>query len=250
MSSGRKAQLERAYKTVTEEIKQVCLRQGRSIPNLVAVSKYKPAEDIRTLYDLGQRHFGENYVQELQEKAKQLPADICWHFIGHLQSGKAKIVREIPNLTVVETVDSESKATKLSNQRGKDLPKLDVYIQVNTSGEAQKSGVLGYEAVAKLAQHILSACNHLNLLGLMTIGSFEQSASDGANKDFASLNAYRAEVEQALNLPEGSLGLSMGMSHDFIEAIRQGSTNVRVGSHLFGGRLTKEEIKANSKISS
>lgn len=246
MSATRKSQLELAYRAVTEEIKQACAKYGRTLPNLVAVSKYKPAEDIRTLYDLGHRHFGENYVQELQEKAKQLPDDIRWHFIGHLQSGKAKIVREIPNLTVVETLDSDSKATKLNNQRGEELPALDVYIQVNTSGESQKSGVLGIEAVQKLAQHVISNCKHLHLVGLMTIGSFDQSTTEGENKDFSVLNEYRSKLENYLGWPTGSLGLSMGMSHDYLQAIGQGSTNVRVGSNIFGARKTKEEIKGQS----
>lgn len=220
------------------------------VPNVVAVSKYKPAEDIRVLYDLGHRDFGENYVQELQQKASQLPKDIKWHFIGNLQSNKAKIAREIPNLAFVETLDSMSKATKLDNQRGQlstSWP-LGVYIQVNTSEEAQKSGIFASEfnEIESLAKHVIEKCPNLKLAGLMTIGSYDQSHGDVENQDFRELSEIREKLATALGVPTQSLGLSMGMSADYIQAIKQGSTNVRIGSNIFGGRASKEEVRSSA----
>lgn len=244
---SRKAQLEQAYRAVCEEIRRASEAAGRATPNLVAVSKYKPAEDIQILYDLGHRHFGENYVQELSEKAAQLPRDIAWHFIGNLQSNKAKLAREIPNLSAIETLDGVSKATKLNSQRAQlpDAAPVSVFIQVNTSDEPQKAGIHAdaYDDLVALGKHVVTACPHLKLVGLMTIGSLEQSKhADGENADFTRLAALRERLQPELGVP---LGLSMGMSSDYIQAIKQGSTNVRVGSSIFGGRLAKEDVKKN-----
>lgn len=244
LQMSRAAQLEAAYKAVVEEIATFCKTNQLSTPNLVAVSKYKPKEDILTLYQLGHRHFGENYVQELTDKAKELPDDIQWHFIGSLQSNKCKIAGQINNLAVIETLDSESKATKLSNHRGS-LPPIKVYIQVNTSEEDQKSGLADFPSIESLAKHVITNCPSLTLAGLMTIGSFNQSKSEGENSDFKKLVQIRDQLAASLQVPDSSLGLSMGMSSDFLEAIRQGSTNVRVGTNIFGGRETKEQIKAS-----
>ena len=197
---------------------------------LVAVSKLKPASDIQALYDIGLRHFGESYVKELVEKASILPKDIQWHFIGALQSNKIKMISQIPNLFTIETLDSEKKATILNNCITK---KLNVFIQVNTSGEESKNGVEPQDAL-KLAEFITKDCPNLNLYGLMTIGSRQQSLSNGMNPDFEILKDCKGKIEQSLNL--NGLELSMGMSADFEQAIAQGSTNVRVGSTIFGER--------------
>jgi PLP dependent protein len=172
--------------------------------SLVAVSKFKSAADIKTCYDSGQRVFGENYFQEMLEKAKELPSDISWHFIGHLQSSKAnKLVREVPNLAAVETVDSVKLAEKLNSAcelAGRTVP-LGVFIQVKTSDEDSKSGVsstLAYSSsgsdgeenepassstspnsagdggkteLEHLVDFICCSCPNLRLAGLMTIGA-------------------------------------------------------------------------------
>ncbi|ODQ64215.1 alanine racemase [Nadsonia fulvescens var. elongata DSM 6958] len=200
---------------------------------LVAVSKFKQASDIQTLYDQGQRHFGENYMQELTEKANLLPKDICWHFIGGLQSNKCKDLAAIENIWAVETIDSEKKAKKLDVARaGKS--KINVFIQVNTSGEDQKSGLNPGAETVKLAKFIELECPNLTLAGLMTIGSLKNSASNEENQDFKKLTEAKSLVESELGLSE--LELSIGMSSDYKEAIRQGSTNIRVGSYIFGAR--------------
>jgi len=213
-------------------------RAGRPAPRLVAVSKTKPVEAVRAAFDAGQRDFGENYVQELLEKAPALPSDIRWRFIGHLQSNKAKaLCAGVPNLAAVETVDSAKLATLLdaawaplcAAQGGR---RLDVYVQVNTSGEETKHGVEPGEAVP-LARHVAATCRHLRLAGLMTIGQPDYSSRP---ENFTALAACRAAVAADLGVPPADLELSMGMSGDFEQAVEMGSSNVRVGSALFGAR--------------
>lgn len=201
---------------------------------LVCVSKLKPASDVQVLYDAGYRHFGENYVQELTEKSQILPKDICWHFIGGLQSSKVNaLAKHIDNLWSIETIDTEKKARKLNNSReGASKDVINIFIQVNTSDEEQKSGISPDECEA-LAKFIHQECPKLNLIGLMTIGSISESKSDGINHDFARLVELKSKLEASLGM---KLELSMGMSSDYEEAIRQGSTEVRVGSTIFGAR--------------
>lgn len=229
-------------------------------PTLVLVSKLKPPSDLMAAYEnlaQDERHFGENYVQELVDKAKLLPSDIKWHFIGGLQSNKCKTLASIPNLYAVETLDSVKKADLFEKALAADADtsrKLNVYIQVNTSGEDAKSGLAplssskaqseGPDTLLGLAKHILEKCAHLHLQGLMTIGAIQSSyqAKEGEeNPDFTCLRECRDLLSQALGGKE--LQLSMGMSNDFAAAIKAGSDSVRVGSRLFGERPSKEEAK-------
>jgi len=209
---------------------------------LVAVSKTKPVEQLREVYDCGHKIFGENYVQEILEKAPQLPKDIEWHFVGHIQSNKAKaLVQGVPNLSVVETVDSKKLADKLNvaveqNKALREERLLDVMVQVNTSGEESKYGVTPGENVVDLAKHIRDNCKQLKLIGLMTIGMPDYTSRP---ENFECLREERKRVCDALGLGEDyerALELSMGMSGDFENAIAMGSTNVRVGSTIFGAR--------------
>ncbi|KAJ3237339.1 hypothetical protein HDU78_004123 [Chytriomyces hyalinus] len=203
---------------------------------LVAVSKTKPVEDLMVAYNEGQRHFGEN-VQELVDKAAQMPSDIQWHFIGTLQSNKCKLVAVIPNLFAVETVDGIKKADTLHKalvQAQRATP-LNVFVQLNTSGEESKGGILPTETL-QVATHILEKCPTLKLAGLMTIGSPGRDATIGPNPDFKCLSDCRDLIKAAHGI---DLELSMGMSDDFEHAIEMGSTNVRVGSVIFGARAQK-----------
>ncbi|KAG0352540.1 hypothetical protein BG005_008023 [Podila minutissima] len=191
----------------------------RSITNaqkaqLVAVSKYKPASDILAAYEkAGHRHFGENY----------LPSDIKWHFIGTLQSNKCKTV-----------ADSAKKASTLDKACAASRSEpLRIFLQVNTSAEETKSGMLPSEAL-DVARHVVSSCAHLKLAGLMTIGSPNPDLENGENPDFKTLNECRAIIQETLKIDD--LELSMGMSDDFPQALLQGSTNIRVGSTVFGSR--------------
>tara|TARA_B110001452_G_scaffold120261_1_gene99814 strand:+ start:668 stop:1495 length:828 start_codon:yes stop_codon:yes gene_type:complete len=209
-----------------------------STPRLVAVSKTKPAELLLEAYDAGQRDFGENYVQELVEKAPQLAErapDIAWRFIGKLQSNKAKpLLQGVPGLVAVETVTSSKLADKLQTAAAAAKPPrakpLDVFLQIDTSPwEGTKNGLTPDEALT-LASHIVAGCPALRLAGLMTIGA------PGDSSCFDTLRACRESLAEKLSVPAESLELSMGMSGDFEEAIRAGSTSVRVGSSIFGAR--------------
>lgn len=178
MSMSRQSQLTANLQLIQTQIQQAARECGRDPTeiNLVAVSKTKPAEDIQILYDAGHRHFGENYMQELTEKAEVLPKDIIWHFIGHLQSNKAtKIINEVPNLGIIETVDSLKLARKL-NSALDSIPKdLDVYIQIDTSNEDTKSGITA-EELPELIQAIRNDCKRLRIQGVMTIGAPNDSS--------------------------------------------------------------------------
>lgn len=251
---------------------------------LVAVSKLKPANDILALHQAptSHVHFGENYAQELTQKADLLPRSIQWHFIGGLQSTHCKTLAKIPNLFAVSSIDSTKKASLLNKGRGdflsasasasasgaggtgspggggngddKGSSKVNVHIQVNTSGEESKSGCApGPETVA-LCRFVLTECPHLHLLGLMTIGAIARSVAttpDTENEDFRVLRAQRdlvaSELRELLDARKGEdageLELSMGMSEDFEGAIGMGSSEVRVGSTIFGVRGPKAEAK-------
>ncbi|KAK2782485.1 hypothetical protein FQN53_009724 [Emmonsiellopsis sp. PD_33] len=240
-------------------------------PRLVAVSKLKPASDIRILHNHNPSlHFGENYLQELLEKSKLLAAEglrIKWHFIGGLQSNKCvTLARDVVGLWAVESVDSVKKAGLLEKGWGEreremaaqqegnndvleaeggdgDEGKLRVFVQVNTSGEASKSGVEPGEAVT-LCRYVHEECPRLKLQGLMTIGAIARSRAttvENENEDFECLRGVRGVVEKELGV-EG-LELSMGMSEDFEGAIRMGSNQVRVGSTIFGTRPPKEQAR-------
>lgn len=209
--------------------------------DLVAVSKLKPVSDILTLYNHGVRHFGENYVQELVTKSQQLPKDIQWHFIGLLQTDKCKVLaKQITNLYAVETIDSLKKCKKLNACRKEvNQAPVKVFLQINTSREEQKSGYSldNLSAVYETVEYLISEeCDYLTLEGLMTIGSLQQSTSGDGNHDFEALIGLRDQLNEKYGL---SLRTSMGMSNDYQEAIRQGSSSVRVGSSIFGSRPPK-----------
>jgi pyridoxal phosphate enzyme (YggS family) len=235
MSSSRQAELTHNYDQIVARVHAL-----NPAVRVVAVSKLKPASDILALYNHGVRHFGENYVQELVAKAAELPRDIQWHYIGALQTAKCRdLARDIPNLYAVETVDSLKKCKKLDSvRRTTSAAKVNVYLQINTLGEAQKAGFAADDP--ELAQTVAylcgPECTHLRLQGLMTIGSLAASTAAGQNPEFAEL----VRLKRALDLQHGlDLHLSMGMSADFEEAVRQGSSSVRVGSAIFGARPAK-----------
>ncbi|KAI4731695.1 hypothetical protein E4T49_00557 [Aureobasidium sp. EXF-10728] len=232
---------------------------GRNV-RLIAVSKLKPANDILALHNTPSSHihFGENYSQELLEKAALLPKSIHWHFIGALQTNKCRPLAEsIPNLFSVSSVDSAKKADGLEKGRAKlddDVEvkgkKLRVLVQVNTSGEEEKSGVQPNDAV-QLCKHIMEKCPHLEFGGLMTIGAIARSKAttkETENEDFEALRRCRDDVAAQLGIDADTLELSMGMSSDFEAAIRQGSTEVRVGTTIFGERPARGDAKVKEDV--
>lgn len=209
------------------------------IQRVVAVSKTKPASMVEEAIEAGHHVFGENYVQELVDKAAEVPHGAQWHFIGPLQSNKARQLLSVPSLTMLETVDREKIASKVDaviNESGHPNAPLPVMVQVNTSGETSKSGVQPGAEAAELCQYVHSECANLHLAGLMTIGSPEPSE---AVQCFELLKESRDAAEKALTLPAASLELSMGMSNDWEQAISHGATSIRIGSAIFGARQSK-----------
>ncbi|KAJ2906932.1 hypothetical protein MKZ38_009795 [Zalerion maritima] len=226
---------------------------GRNV-RLVAVSKLKPANDILALHQepTNHEHFGENYAQELGQKAEMLPRSIKWHFIGGLQSGHCKSLAKIPNLFSVSSVFTTKHASLLEKARAAvrsgspEAPILGIHVQVNTSGEENKSGCSPGAETVKVCKFVKTECSNLQLLGLMTIGAIARSMAvkEGEeNEDFAALVKERGNVVKELGLEgeDGGLELSMGMSEDFEAAIMMGSSEVRVGSTIFGSRPPKSE---------
>ncbi|XP_050357718.1 pyridoxal phosphate homeostasis protein [Nymphalis io] len=239
-------------KTVLAQIEAAVIRRSKDIPQippkLVAVSKIKPVPLIIQAYEAGQRHFGENYVNELAEKASdpqilEKCKEIKWHFIGHLQTNKINKLLNSPRLYIVETVDSEKLADNINKQWvkiRKDESKLNVMVQVNTSGEEAKNGVEPSQ-VTKLVEHVRNNCPDLDFKGLMTIGQYDYDMSQGPNPDFLTLVKCRQEVCEKLGLDINNVELSMGMSSDFEHAIELGATTVRVGTNIFGVRPPKNK---------
>eukprot|EP00245_Coleochaete_scutata_P013235 TRINITY_DN5327_c0_g2_i1.p1 TRINITY_DN5327_c0_g2~~TRINITY_DN5327_c0_g2_i1.p1 ORF type:complete len:270 (+),score=59.80 TRINITY_DN5327_c0_g2_i1:86-895(+) len=213
---------------------------------VVAVSKTKPVPLLMEAYNAGQRHFGENYVQELIEKSPQMPEDVKWHFIGHLQSNKAKLLLEkVANLWMVETVDGIKIANFLERAcSATERSPLKVLVQVNTSGEESKSGV-DPGACVELVRHVREECPHLHFSGLMTIGMLDYTSTP---QNFQTLVACKKKVCLEFGIPEEDCELSMGMSGDFELAIEMGSTNVRAGSTIFGAREYKPKSPPSSPL--
>jgi pyridoxal phosphate enzyme (YggS family) len=201
---------------------------------LVAVSKTKSAAEIKQLYDLGQRDFGENYVQELVEKEKELPKDIRWHFIGHLQTNKAKLI--VPFIHLVQSVDSLKLLKEINKQAEKNGRVIDCLLQVHIAEEETKFGLNEEELNLAMGQFVNSEMKNVRALGLMGMASL----TDDMNKvrgEFKKLgtiyNTINAQYPM-LNAPCSIL--SMGMTTDYRIAIEEGSNMVRIGSLIFGER--------------
>ncbi|XP_016376554.1 proline synthase co-transcribed bacterial homolog protein-like isoform X2 [Sinocyclocheilus rhinocerous] len=233
---------------VVDRVNQAVSRRPKTLPciapRLVAVSKTKPPEMVVEAYKHGQRNFGENYVNELVEKASHpLVVSSCpeikWHFIGHLQKNNVNKLLGVSNLYMVETIDSVKLAEKINSSwqkmRAANTQRLKIMVQINTSGEESKHGLPPDETV-NMVKHIVSQCPALDFAGLMTIGRYGYDLSEGPNPDFQMLLKRREEVCESLKIPVEQVELSMGMSTDFEHAIEVGSTNVRVGSTIFGTR--------------
>ncbi|CAN6445473.1 unnamed protein product [Victoria cruziana] len=210
-----------ALRSVLHRVQLAAETSGRASHRVrvVAVSKRKPVSLIRQVYDVGHRYFGENYVQELIEKAPQLPEDIQWHFIGNLQTNKVKaLLAYVPSLEMVESVDDQKIANHLDRAVASlGRRPLKVLVQVNTSGEASKSGIEPSGCV-ELAKHVKLACSNLEFSGLMTIGMLDYSSTP---ENFKTLADCRIEVCKALEIPEEQCELSMGMSGDFEQAVKE-----------------------------
>lgn len=219
---------------IRKRIREACVRVGRSPDEvrLVGVTKTVPVDRIREGVEAGIAILGENYVQEALKKAEAL-ADlrVSWHFIGHLQSNKAKHVLECCD--VIETLDRESLARTLgllAEKRGREIP---VLIQVNVGDEESKSGVApeGLLPLFKAA----AAVDGLDIRGLMTLPPYFEDP-ERERPFFRKLRELLARVKEEAAHPERVVELSMGMSHDYEAAVEEGATLVRIGTALFGSR--------------
>jgi len=220
-------------RSIHERMSSAAIRAGRtpSGVRLVAVSKTQPAEAIRAASEAGQLIFGENYVQELQEKTAQVPAQVEWHFIGSLQTNKVKYV--VGLVSLIHSVDRLSLAREINRQWGKNGKTCDILLQVNISGEETKSGTTA-EGVIELARQA-AALPYLRIRGLMTMPPFYDDP-ELARPYFRELRRL-SDVIEAHNIPGVAMEeLSMGMSGDFEVAIEEGATLVRVGTAVFGER--------------
>ena len=254
--SDVRADLAASLEKVNARIADACDRSGRrpTAVTTVAVTKYAAPEQVRAYISLGGRDLGENYVQNLQERAAQLgefqsrlqqggdpnvAGDLRWHMVGHLQRNKVKAA--LPHIAMLQTLDSLRLAEELDVQVPKVLgngQRLPVLLQVNCSGEGQKSGV-AVGAARHLGEQV-ATMPHLRLMGLMTMAK-EGSTEDEARAVFSRCREIFEEMKK-LNIAGDDLRhLSMGMSDDLEAGVLEGATIVRVGSALFGRREAEAE---------
>ncbi len=200
---------------------------------LVAVSKTKPVEDILALYELGQRDFGENYVQEMVEKAARLPKDIRWHFIGHLQTNKIKLIA--PFVQLIHGVDSLKLLEAINKEAGKYDRVVDCLLQVHIAAEETKFGLDEKELMMTIGQLDNSTMKNARICGVMGMASFTDDMSL-VKKEFHHLRELFDQYAQHQTSNFKLQILSMGMSSDYRVALAEGTTMVRIGSLLFGER--------------
>lgn len=220
--------------TISAQIKQTAMDCGRAPEKitLIAVSKRKPALRVEQAIDAGYQHFGENYIQEAMEKIDMIGKDrACWHFIGHLQSNKAKFA--VQYFDLIHTVDTIKLAKEINKQAAKTQKKQGILLQVNIAREDTKSGADAGQII-DLARQV-SQFDHISIQGLMCMPPFFEDPED-AREYFRRLKTIARQIED-IDLPNTTMThLSMGMTNDFKVAIEEGSTMVRVGTAIFGSR--------------
>ena len=219
--------------TVRENIRQACERAGRSPEEvtLIAVSKTKPVEMIREAYEAGVRDFGENKVQELMDKIPQLPSDIRWHMIGHLQTNKVKYI--VDKVKLIHSVDSLKLAQAIEKEAEKHDRTVDILLEVNVAEETSKFGLKTVEVLPVFEQ--IAQLNHIKIRGLMTIAPFVDDPEKNRTI-FADLHKLYVDIKEK-NIDNVTVSiLSMGMTNDFEIAIEEGATMVRIGTGIFGAR--------------
>ena len=215
-----------------EKYKEISTKLKEKNVTLVAVSKTKPVEDILALYKLGQRDFGENYVQELVEKQQQLPEDIRWHFIGHLQSNKVKQIA--PFISLIHSVDSKKLLKEINKQAKKNERSIGCLLQVHIAKEETKFG-LDEDELKEILESDLKDYKNISVKGLMGMASFTDNL-ETVRKEFQHLK----KLFNKFTIHDSPFTiLSMGMSSDYKIAIEEGSNMVRIGSLLFGERDKK-----------
>lgn len=210
---------------IKEQLEKIISEIPKEV-TLIAVSKTKPNQLILEAYDAGQRDFGENYVQELVDKATQLPKDIRWHFIGHLQSNKVKYIASFVYL--IHSVDSLNLLKEINKQAIKHNRIINCLLQIYIAKEETKFGLSFDEASEILQSEVLKELKHICIKGFMAMASNTDN-TDQIIQEFKSLKQF------SLKFPELSV-LSFGMSSDYTLAIQEGTTMIRIGSHIFGTR--------------
>lgn len=220
-------------RSVEARIQSACDRVGRSRDEvtLICVTKTMPVDDLRQAYDAGQRSFGENRVQEINDKFPQLPDDIQWHMIGHLQTNKVKYLMD--KVVMIHSVDSVRLANAISREAVKAGRVMDILIEINAAGEESKFG-LDYDGVLSMIREI-APLPGIHICGLMTVAPYTHDPE--TNRVF-----FRNLRELAVDIDRQSIDnvsmtvLSMGMTGDFEVAIEEGATHIRVGTAIFGKR--------------
>ena len=213
---------------ISENIKKFTSELGPAI-TLVAISKTKPYEDILEAYQAGQRHFGENKVQEMTDKWEQLPKDIKWHMVGHVQTNKVKYMA--PFVDLVHAVDSMKLLKEIDKEAGKNNRSINCLLQIKIAEEDSKFG-LDREGALKIMNSVkISEFKNINVRGLMGMATFTDDMQQ-VKREFQTLK----EIFDELNKNPEFDTLSMGMSGDYKIAVECGSNMVRIGSSIFGER--------------
>lgn len=221
------------YDKVLENIKAACQSAGRneSEVTLIAVSKTKPISDIEELYNHGVRIFGENKVQELCDKYEALPKDIKWHMIGHLQRNKVQYI--VDKVELIHSVDSVRLARQIEEEAAKKNVRVHILIEVNVAEEESKFGLKTEEVLDMVTQ--IAEFPHVSIKGLMTIAPFVENPEDN-RKYFNKLKQLAVDIK-AKNIDNVTMDkLSMGMTGDYMVAVMEGASYVRVGTGIFGER--------------
>ena len=221
------------YEAVKNNIEQACMRSNRDLSEvtLIAVSKTKPVPMLQEIYDAGARDFGENKVQELCQKYEELPQDIRWHMIGHLQRNKVKQV--VGKAALIHSVDSYRLAQEISLQAQKQNITVPILIEVNIAKEESKFGIAKEDTI-QLVEEIAELPN-LTIQGLMTIAPFVNDPEDN-RLYFREIKQLSVDIKNK-NIDNVTMDvLSMGMTNDYEVAIEEGATIVRVGTGIFGAR--------------
>lgn len=220
--------------SIADNIKQVLAELPKGV-RLVAVSKFHPNEAIEEAYQMGQRIFGESKVQEMTAKYESLPKDIEWHFIGHLQSNKIKYMA--PYVSMIHGIDTYKLLVEVNKQAVKAGRVIDCLLQIFIAQEETKFGFTPAECREMLADGAWKELTHVRICGLMGMASNTNNIEQ-VKQEFCFLSTYFEEVKSTwFSNSDFFRELSMGMSHDYHEAIAEGSTLVRVGSKIFGDRI-------------
>jgi len=219
-------------------IKENLLNIKKGIPEgvcLVAVSKTKPVGNIEEAYEAGQRDFGENYPQELAEKHPQLPNDIRWHFIGHLQTNKVKLIA--PFVTMIHAVDSLHLLKAINKEARNNNRTISCLLQFHIADEETKFGLTIDEAIAILESDEYKSLSNIRICGVMGMATLTDD-TEKVRHEFRNLKSY-FDILKSRFFSDCSYfkEISMGMSDDYMTAIEEGSTMVRIGSRIFGARI-------------